>query len=431
MEPIPIEFFYYEPCPCDPEQYEIYEHNDQVVEDVQRVYGPKILVERIYFYSEEGQMKTKKYGVGIGDWNAIVINHERVFVGYLNETYFKEIIEAYLTDSVHDVSIINVSVSNSTVEVGEKINITVKAKNIGTKNESFDVNTFCNESLIGTQLVTDLAPKQEFSIIFVWNTTNLTSGDYIIKAEAEPVLNETNLANNVYIHSKIKLVTPYSTSLVAMFLLAFSLGFFETFSPCLVILLSFLLSYTIGETSYFKESFLRVMIFGIGFLSATMLLAVALGLLFLSTPILQHFLTCIVCILAIVLGLNLMGVLRVPYRMPLQSKPLIRKLSRKHVITYTGLFLLGFVFYFLDPCIAPIFVSIMPLLLPESVFFTLLVFCLGATIPFIGIGFFAGSVSRLARSTYRHRSKIRAISGLVLIGYALYLIIFYLIPTIK
>lgn len=173
------------------------------------------------------------------------------------------------------------------------------------------------------------------------------------------------------------------------------------------------------------------MIFGTGFISATLLLAIAFGLVFLSTPILQHSLTWVVCVFAVVLGLNLLGVLKIPSRIPLQSKPLLKKLAGKYAITFAGLFLLGFIFYFLDPCIAPIFVSMMPLLLPETFFFTLLVFCLGAIIPFIGIGVFAGSVARLVRSTYRQRFKIRAISGLILISYALYLIVFYLIPSLK
>ncbi|MCK4477312.1 hypothetical protein KAU88_02140 [Candidatus Bathyarchaeota archaeon] len=216
-----------------------------------------------------------------------------------------------------------------------------------------------------------------------------------------------------------------------MLMLAFTLGFFETFSPCLIILLSFVLSYTISKTSPFKESFSRVMIFGMGFLSATILLAVVLGLVFLSMPVLQYSLTWIVCVFALVFGLNLLGVLKIPFTGRFQSKPVIKKLARKFVITYAGLFLLGFIFYFLDPCIAPIFVSIMPLLLPETFLFTLFVFCVGAIVPFIGIGVFAGSISKLARSTYRHQSKIRAISGLILIGYALYLIVFYLLNIIK
>ncbi|MDH5783513.1 MAG: hypothetical protein OEZ35_07625 [Candidatus Bathyarchaeota archaeon] len=433
-EPVVIEFLYYEPCPTCPseqEQYQIYLHNSQVVENIQGDYGSKVSVNQIYAYSVEGLQKIEQYDIGITDPNAIVINYERVYSGYVNITRVREIVNAYLTDSVHDISIIKVTLSNSMVELGEKINITITAKNSGIENESFNVNLYCNEILIGTQSVTSLSSNQEFSTIIIWDTTNQTSGDYIITAEAEPVANETNLANNFYIHGKIEVKTPFSTSPIAIVMLAFSFGFFETFSPCLLVLLSFVLTYTIGETSHSKESFLRVMIFGTGFLSATLLLAIALGLIFLSSPILQHSLTWVVCVFAVVLGLNLLGVLKIPSRIPLQSKPLIKKLARKYVITYAGLFLLGFTFYFLDPCIAPIFVSMMPLLLPETLFFTLLVFCLGAIIPFIGIAVFAGSVSKLARSTYRHQFKIRAISGLILISYALYLVIFYLIPTIK
>jgi thiol:disulfide interchange protein len=52
----------------------------------------------------------------------------------------------------------------------------------------------------------------------------------------------------------------------------------------------------------------------------------------------------------------------------------------------------------------------------------LLVFCLGVMVPFVGIGFLAGSISKLTRSTCRHRSEIRAISGIVLMSYAIYFI---------
>lgn len=94
-------------------------------------------------------------------------------------------------------------------------------------------------------------------------------------------------------------------------------------------------------------------------------------------------------------------------------------------------------FYSLNPhpslmhaCIAPIFVSMVPLLLSDALPLIIFVFSMGATIPFVGIGVFAGSVSRLAKITYKQRFKIRAISGLILIGYALYLIAFYLLPKL-
>lgn len=432
IEPVVIEFFFYEPCPTCPklrEEYETYLHNSQLVDDIEKDYGSKVSVKRIHFYSEEGLEKIEQYGIRIDDWNAIMINYETAFVGYTNEIYVREIVDAYLSDSAHDVAIIKVISSSSSVEIGESINITVTAKNLGIETESLNVHAYCNDTLIGTQLVTGLRPDHEFSLIFVWNTTDQTSGHYVIKAEAESVSNETKLANNVYVYGEIEVTTSSSAGLPAMFMLAFSFGFFETFSPCLIILLSFISSYTIGEMSSFAESFSKVMIFGTGFLSATLLLAVALGLVFLSMPTLQYSLTWVVCIFALVFGLNLLGVLKISSKIPLQSKPIIRKLARKYVITYAGLFLLGFAFYFLDPCIAPIFVSMMPLVLPKMLLFTLFVFSLGAIIPFIGIGIFAGSVSKLARITYKHRVKVRAVSGLILITYALYLIVSYLLQA--
>lgn len=435
IDPIVIELLYYEPCSTCPklqEQYEIYVHNSQLIDDIENDYGSKVSVKRIEFFSEEGLEKAEHYGIGIKDYNTIVINCEKVIpAGYVNETYVREIVDSYLHGTVHDIAILKVTLSRTVVEIGGKVNITVTVKNVGIETESFNVNTYCNESLIGTQPVTDLTPNHEFSLIFVCDTMNQTYGKYVIKTEAEPVMNEINLLNNVYIYDAIEVTGSYFASFIATLVLAFSFGFFETFSPCLIILLSFLLSYTIGNTRHFKGSFLKVMIFGAGFISATLLLAVAFGLVFLSTPVFQYSFTWLICVFAVVFGLHLIGVLKIPSKkIPFQSKPLVRKLAKKYVITHTGIFLLGFVFYFLDPCIAPIFISMMPLLLPETLAFTLFVFCLGAIIPFVGVGIFAGSVSKLARSTYRHRSKIRAISGLVLINYALYLIIFQLIPKL-
>lgn len=428
IEPVTIEFLYHQPCACIQEEYNKYKNNKQIVDNIENDYGTKVTVERIHFYSAEGIEKREQYGIEIGDWNTIVINYERVFTGYLNETYVREILNAYLNNSVHDIAITKLKPSNSTVEVGQKINITVTSKNFGIETESFNVSTYYNEFLIGTQRVDNLSPNHESSLTFVWDTTNQTFGNYIIKAEAEHVANETKLANNIYIYGEIE-VTPPLSNPIALFMLAFSFGFFETFSPCLIILLSFILSYTIGKTTSFKESFSKVMLFGGGFLSATLILAVTLGLVLLSLPMIHYSLTWIVCIFALVFGLNLLGVLKIPSKTPLQSKPIIQKLAKKYVITYAGLFLLGFIFYFLDPCIAPIFVSMMPLLLPEKLLFTLIIFSIGAIIPFIGMGIFAGSISKLVRSTYKHRFKVRAISGLILVAYALYLIVTYLLPA--
>jgi cytochrome c biogenesis protein CcdA len=224
-----------------------------------------------------------------------------------------------------------------------------------------------------------------------------------------------------------------SMNLVVVLAGAFSFGFFETFSPCLIILLSFVLSYSIGEATHFKKGFSKVMIFGIGFIFATILMFLgSAGLVVASSMFaFRNVLMYVVLALAIFFGLDLLG-LNLSKRLKLntETKPVVQKLSRRFVYTYAGLIVLGFLFYFLDPCLAPIFVVMLGTFQETLIAYlplVLFVFCLGVIIPFIGIGVVAGSISKLVRSTYLQRSKIRAVSGIILVSYALYFISFYLI----
>jgi len=245
----------------------------------------------------------------------------------------------------------------------------------------------------------------------------------------QAAFNETYIRKVIDAYLAEALPPPDSTpTLIAILALAFSFGFFETFSPCLIALLSFVLSYTIGETTTFKEGFIKVIVFGIGFVSASIILGVAVGIIFLSIIAIQTVLMIIICLFAIFFGLDLLGLNILKFlKINFETKPFVKRITKKYMFTYTGLLIVGFLFYFLDPCIAPIFVSLVPLLLSKFLPLIMFIFCLGVLIPFIGIGIFAGSVSRLARTTYRHRFIIRGVSGLILICYALYLIVFYVI----
>jgi cytochrome c biogenesis protein CcdA len=275
-------------------------------------------------------------------------------------------------------------------------------------------------------MMVDLGTRQGRS---VWDSLNLTDLPpvMVITYNAErTVLKEITKGNleeilDALLGGKPPPAEPTDASAYSLFT-AFSLGFFDTFSPCLIAMLSFTLSYTIGKTSRFKEGFFRVMTFGIGFVSAAVLLGAAVAFMIIFLPSIQIVLLWIMCIFAILLGLNLLNLLS----LPIQTKPLIRKLAARHAAMYLGIFLLGFIFYFLDPCIAPFAFTMLMMLQNSEFLLPLLMFCLGAIIPFVAIGILAGYVSKLARITYKHRSKIRAVSGLILIVYALYLIIFYL-----
>lgn len=332
---VTVEFLYYdvtcEFCPVIPEYYKIFLHNSEIIDKIQNEndYINKVSVNKIFFFDPEGQEKVKLYNLGPTDFNAIIINHEVVIIGYANETFVREVINWYINSSLPEP------------------------------------NPYPS-------------PPQTTTYNFI-----------------------------------------------ALLALAFSLGFFETFSPCLITLLSFIVGYTIKETTKPKESFLQILIFGVGFLLSTALLGIISWLIFVWMVGIQTILTMIVCVFAIFFGFNSIGLIK----MQPKQKNLAKKLAAKHVGAPIKIFFLGSIFYFLDPCIAPVLVSMIPLLPLGGQFWVLLLtFCIGAFIPFLIIGFFVHYISKLVRITYRHRLIINMLTGMILIGYATYLIFFHVIP---
>ena len=168
------------------------------------------------------------------------------------------------------------------------------------------------------------------------------------------------------------------------------------------------------------------MTFGLGFLLAGLLIVLISGTIIFFLSAFSITLIWAACIFAIFFGLNLLGILKIP----IQTKPLIKKLSKKYIATYAGIFALGFIFYFLDPCIAPLFASMVPFVSFEAFPLIIAVFSLGILIPFLVIGISVGILSKLVRSTCRHRFKIKAISGAILIGYSSYLITAHLLGIV-
>lgn len=212
--------------------------------------------------------------------------------------------------------------------------------------------------------------------------------------------------------------------LMAVLAVAFSFGFFETFSPCLMVLLSFVLSYSLDKTTRFRDGMFQVGFFGIGFVSAALSLGLAVGALSLGIGSFYRVTTLIVCVFAILFGLYQMDLFK---RTPFETKPIVKTLAKRYAFTYGGLLALGFAFYFLDPCIAPIFFAMLPLMTHEYLPLIILTFSVGVILPFIFIGLLSGSISKLTRVTYKHKSKIRAISGLILVGYGVYLLILFFV----
>jgi len=114
------------------------------------------------------------------------------------------------TVTVHDVAIISVETSATTVEAGQVVTITVIARNEGTVNEaSVTITAKYLNRIIGTQTVTNLARYTSTTLVFNWDTTGVPTGfDYPISAEASIVAGETDKIDNTYTDGTVTVKPP-------------------------------------------------------------------------------------------------------------------------------------------------------------------------------------------------------------------------------
>ena len=91
---------------------------------------------------------------------------------------------------------VSVAPSSNQVLQGDSIDIDVVVANEGTENETFDVSTFYDSNIVGTQTIS-LNPGAKTTLTFTWDTTDVAPGDYPIKAEAGVVPEETDTEDNI------------------------------------------------------------------------------------------------------------------------------------------------------------------------------------------------------------------------------------------
>jgi hypothetical protein len=117
-------------------------------------------------------------------------------------------IDGFFAALIQDLSITNVALSSNWVYKGQPVNINVTVKNLGNQKESFDVKTYYDTALIGTQHFTNLDPDAETTLTFIWDTSTAEPcGNYTIKAEVTILPYETNTADNTYIDGNVKVYT--------------------------------------------------------------------------------------------------------------------------------------------------------------------------------------------------------------------------------
>ena len=109
-------------------------------------------------------------------------------------------------DPVHDIAIVHLESSENITLIESEVNITLLLENQGTEYETFNVHTFYENYTIGNLSVSDFAPSSVEALTFIWNTSCVSPGDYVVSAEADIVLGETDIADNFYIGRTITLI---------------------------------------------------------------------------------------------------------------------------------------------------------------------------------------------------------------------------------
>jgi len=103
----------------------------------------------------------------------------------------------------HDVAVVSVVPSPTTVMAIQPVSINVTVQNQGNFTETFNVITYYDNTQIDTKTVTNLENGTSTSLIFTWNTAGVWAGTYTIKAWASPVTNETDTADNTLVDGNV------------------------------------------------------------------------------------------------------------------------------------------------------------------------------------------------------------------------------------
>jgi hypothetical protein len=161
--------------------------------------GPPYTFENSTFYEEENVYSAFTYinasvfdtqGEGTGGW-----------------PYWYNFTLTAGVSRLNDIAMISVAAWPHEVYPGEKVSITTVVYNTGVGNETFDATTYGNDTVIGTQTVSDLPSGNWTTLTFDWNTTDVKPGNYKIKADASVVPGEWETADNTKFNGTVTVLT--------------------------------------------------------------------------------------------------------------------------------------------------------------------------------------------------------------------------------
>lgn len=105
---------------------------------------------------------------------------------------------------VPNIAVTNISANRTGTYIGQTLAVTVSATNKWYENETFDVVVYANSTTIKTLTFANMMPFSNRSLIFNWNTSDLTPGNYTLRAQAEFLPNEAETGDNTCIGGRIE-----------------------------------------------------------------------------------------------------------------------------------------------------------------------------------------------------------------------------------
>jgi len=99
-------------------------------------------------------------------------------------------------NAVHDVGITNVAASKTVVGKGYSMSVNFTVENQGDYFEDINMSMFANSSQIGNQILDSIDPHEAITGGFVWNTTDVSNGSYVVTVGVGLVPGETDFADN-------------------------------------------------------------------------------------------------------------------------------------------------------------------------------------------------------------------------------------------
>lgn len=128
-------------------------------------------------------------------------------VNSLEEAIAHETVDGYFSAPViHDIAIVNVTVSQRRVISGQIVEINATLYNNGTTMETFNITALYDSFEINRKTVTNLGVGETLNVIFIWNTTGVPYGNYTLKVEASILPGETNVADNIYVFGNVTIM---------------------------------------------------------------------------------------------------------------------------------------------------------------------------------------------------------------------------------